>query len=50
MYLKMVKDLSSANGVAEDGHESKDKWYEEVVTDMKAYFSGELSTISDVRR
>ena len=45
MYLRMVKDLSSSK-LAEDGHdESKNKWYEEVVADMKDYFSEELTTI-----
>lgn len=44
MYLEMVKDLSSGK-VTEDGNESKNNWYEEVVADMKDYFSEELSTI-----
>ena len=34
IYLQMVKELSSGK-VEKDDHESKDKWYEDVVTDMK---------------
>ena len=44
IYFQMVKELSSGK-VAEDDHGSKDKWYEDVVMDMKGYFSEELFTI-----
>ena len=46
LYLEMVKDLSTGKGT--DGvSESKDKWYEEVVTDMQEYFSEELSNMEE---
>ena len=43
--LKPLGSYTRVFTVAEDDHESKDKWYEEVVTDMKDYFSEEPSTI-----
>lgn len=43
LYLEMVKDLSTAGRGAENVYESKDKWYEEVVTDVQEHFSEELS-------
>lgn len=46
LCLEMVKDLSTGKGT--DGvSESKDKWYEEVVTDMQEYFSEELSNMEE---
>ena len=41
LCYEMVKDLSTAKGT-DDVSESKDKWYEEVVTNMQDYFSKEL--------
>ena len=40
LCYEMVKDLSTAKGT-DDVSESKDKWYEEVVTNMQDYFSKE---------
>ena len=41
LYLQMVKGLCTGKGT-DDVSESKDKWYEEVVTDMQEHFSEEL--------